>query len=132
MPNVELKDWVINKTRLNADCLSKENNRLLLHLSFSTTVPERIDDGISVVTAKLKVNTSEDNEFFFISLKAYFTFDTSIDMKILSDDKKNEILKEDAFPIAYNQLCESVKILFTTTNLKKLNLPPYEEVRKTL
>lgn len=132
MPNVELKNWVVNKTRVNTDCLSEGNNHLSIHLSFSTTIPERVDDETSVVTAKLKVNAGEDNEFFFISLKADFAFAATIDIKKMSYDQKNDLLKDEAFPLIYDQLCKCVNFLLTAIKLKELNLPPYEVVKKSL
>lgn len=131
MLNIELIGWTINKTRLNADCLLKGENRLSIRLSFSTIIPEVNERALGSVAAKLKVDADDDNEFFFANLQFDFAF-VDLDGKNVPEDKKNEILKDEAFPIVYSQLCEYVKSFFSIARLKELKMPLYEEVARCL
>lgn len=130
MPSLNLKNWVVRKTFLNADCLSKQENELSVELGFSTGLPKNDDKACSVIS-KLKVKANISEEFFSVKLLTIFSFSNSEEQK-LSDDRKNEILKAEAFPVAYELLCDYVKKFLGAANLKEITMPLFDDIKGSL
>ena len=130
MPSLSLKNWVVRKTSLNADCLSKQENELSVELGFSTGLPKDENRTCSVVS-KLKVKANNSEDFFSVKLLAIFSF-TNPEEQNLSDDRKNEILKTEAFPVAYELLCDYVKKFLGAANLKEITMPLFDDIKSSL
>ena len=131
MSRISLTNWVVRKTFLNADCLVKDKNELSIELGFSTGLPRNADNRAYSVVTKLKVKANNSEEFFSVKLLAVFSF-ANPETQCLSDDGKNEILKMEAFPVAYELLCDYVKKFLRAANLKEIAMPLFEDIKVSL
>jgi hypothetical protein len=126
MPNVDLKKWKVRNIQLNHECLTKGTNKLSVELQFSISIPPQNEN--CFVETKLKFSTESGAVYFSIDLVFVFVLNEAS----LTDDEKNDLLKNTGFPICYKQLCNCVKDILSVSNNPELPMPNYEDVEKTL
>lgn len=126
MPNVDLKKWKVNNIQLNNECLTKGTNKLSAELQFSVSIPPQNED--CFVETKLKFSTESGVVYFSIDIVFVFVLNETS----LTNDVKNDLLKNLGFPICYKQLCNCVKDILTASNNSVPSMLNYEDVEKTL
>ncbi len=131
MSSLKKEKWVVEKAFLNAGCLSQTQNTLSVELGFSIKLPKDSSKSTCSVGSKINAKIESGTDFLIVKLLSDFSF-TNPEKKSLSDDEKKDILKEEAFPEIYEDLCNYVKTFLKISNLKEMTLPPYNDIKNSL
>ena len=131
MSSLKSGNWVVKKAVLNAGCLSQTQNTLSVELGFSIKLPKDSSELTCSVGSKINAKIESGDDFLTVNLLSDFSF-TDYEKASLSDDEKKVILKEEAFPEVYENLCNYVKAFLKISNLKEMTLPPYKAIKDSL